>query len=203
MRRRPSASATDEEDDHLDHQDHLDQSSNDVSPNLLRDSPPTRRSPHLAAPIPKKQQKPKRKNSRPADPPPPKNSAWKQQSSPSADSGPDGKDPLHLQITARDLTPNGTTDITNMTRRSRMRNPWAFSWLALTTLTSAVLLLLCLYQSFSTKQLDPKGGSMSYMASSFIKFGDFDTEHTRFATKYSLHLYRELGVDEDPRVRLG
>jgi len=41
---------------------------------------------------------------------------------------------------------------------------------------------------------------MSYMASSFIKFGDFDTEHTRFATKYSLHLYRELGVDEDPRV---
>jgi glycosylphosphatidylinositol deacylase len=42
---------------------------------------------------------------------------------------------------------------------------------------------------------------MSYMASSFVQFPDFDTEHTRFATKYSLHMYRELGVDEDPRVK--
>jgi hypothetical protein len=41
---------------------------------------------------------------------------------------------------------------------------------------------------------------MSFMASSFVRFTDFDTEHTRFATKYSLHMYRELGVDEDPRV---
>ena len=190
MRRRPSASATDEEDDH-------DQLLNDVSPNLLRESP-DKRSLHPAAPIPKKQQKPKRKNSRPADPP--KATVWKQQTSHSTDSGPDGKDPLHLQITARDLSANGMADTTNMARRSRMRDPWSFSWLALAMLTSAIALLLCLYHSFSTRQLDPKGGSMSYMASSFIKFGDFDTEHTRFATKYSLHLYRELGVDEDPRV---
>jgi GPI inositol-deacylase len=42
---------------------------------------------------------------------------------------------------------------------------------------------------------------MSYMASSFVRFDNFDTEHTRFASKYTLHLYRELGVDEDPRVR--
>lgn len=41
---------------------------------------------------------------------------------------------------------------------------------------------------------------MSYMRPYFAKYDDFDTEHTRFATKYSLYLYREGGVDEDIRV---
>lgn len=41
---------------------------------------------------------------------------------------------------------------------------------------------------------------MSYMRPYFAKYSDFDTEHTRFATKYSLYLYREGGVDEDTRV---
>lgn len=36
----------------------------------------------------------------------------------------------------------------------------------------------------------------------YFEFRDFDTEHTRFATKYSLHLIREEGFDEDPKVRL-
>lgn len=36
----------------------------------------------------------------------------------------------------------------------------------------------------------------------FIKFADFDTEHTRFASKYSLHIYREGGFDEDPKVEI-
>lgn len=35
----------------------------------------------------------------------------------------------------------------------------------------------------------------------YFKFADFDTEHTRFATKYSLHLIREEGFDEDPKVK--
>jgi hypothetical protein len=89
----------------------------------------------------------------------------------------------------------------NMVKRMRFRNPWSPSWLALGTLVTSFVLLLGLYRSFTLRQLDPKGGSMSYMASSFVRFSDFDTEHTHFATKYSLHLYRELGVDEDPRVR--
>lgn len=42
---------------------------------------------------------------------------------------------------------------------------------------------------------------MSYMRPAFAKFPDFDTEHTRFASKYSLYLYREGGIDEDTRVR--
>lgn len=33
-----------------------------------------------------------------------------------------------------------------------------------------------------------------------MHFANFDTEHTRFATKYSLYLYREQGIDEDNKV---
>jgi GPI inositol-deacylase len=189
MRRRPSASTTDEEEEDYDQYP-----PNDVSHDLPRNSPDTCLDPSAPPTIAKKIAKPRRKNSRPADPP--SQIVWHQQNSSNAA---DGKDPL--QITIPDATPSRRTIITDMARRSRMRNPWAYSWLALATLTSAIVLLLALYQSFSTKQLDPKGGSMSYMAGSFVNFGDFDTEHTRFATKYSLHLYRELGVDEDPRVR--
>jgi glycosylphosphatidylinositol deacylase len=42
---------------------------------------------------------------------------------------------------------------------------------------------------------------MSYMRPSFAKLSDFDTEHTRFASKYSVYLYREGMVDEDTKVR--
>ena len=41
---------------------------------------------------------------------------------------------------------------------------------------------------------------MYYSRSIFTQFADFDTEHTRFASKYSLYLYREGGFDEDPEV---
>jgi GPI inositol-deacylase len=85
--------------------------------------------------------------------------------------------------------------------RSKWRNPWSMSWLSLSCFLGAVLLLLGMFQSFTVYQQDPKGGSMSYMSSAFVKFPDFDTEHTRFATKYSLYLYREVGVDEDSRVK--
>ena len=38
------------------------------------------------------------------------------------------------------------------------------------------------------------------MRPAFAKYSDFDTEHTRFASKYSLYLYREGGIDEDTMV---
>ena len=88
----------------------------------------------------------------------------------------------------------------SMAHGSRLRDPWACSWLLLGVLAVSTGLLATLYQSFSTRQLDAKGGSMSYMASSFVPFHDFDTEHTRFASKYALYMYRERGIDEDPRV---
>lgn len=86
-------------------------------------------------------------------------------------------------------------------QRARQRNPWSCSWLTLATGLSAVVLLLTIVHSFVNRQLDPKGCAMSYMMPAFARFSDFDTEHTRFATKYSLYLYREGGVDEDTRVK--
>ncbi len=94
-------------------------------------------------------------------------------------------------------------DASEQHRHSRIhvRSPWRCSFLTLATSVCSILLLLAIIRAFVTLQLDPKGCAMSYMRPSFTKFPDFDTEHTRFASKYSLYLYREGGVDEDTRVK--
>ena len=56
--------------------------------------------------------------------------------------------------------------------------------------------------SFLNLQRDPKGCRMSFMYPSYAKLSDFDTEHTRFATKYSLYLYREQKMDLSEEVLL-
>ena len=92
---------------------------------------------------------------------------------------------------------------TSHTRHSRghMRSPWRCSILTLATSLCSIILLFTIVHSFLTRQQDPKGCAMSYMRPAFTRFSDFDTEHTRFASKYSLYLYREAGVDEDTRVK--
>lgn len=87
-----------------------------------------------------------------------------------------------------------------MPRRSRTRSPWSSSLLTVATTALSFVILLSIVNSFVTRQLDPKGCRMSMMRPAFAKFSDFDTEHTRFASKYSLYLYREGGIDEDTRV---
>jgi hypothetical protein len=96
-------------------------------------------------------------------------------------------------VTKRDATAEPASDATS----NQWRDPWSFSLITVASLVAAAGLILCIWQSFTTTQLDPKGAAMSYMASGFVRFPDFDTEHTRFATKYSLHLYKELGIDDD------
>ena len=86
-------------------------------------------------------------------------------------------------------------------RRSRARSPWSSSILIITVTALAIVLLLSIVHTFLTRQLDPKGCDMCWSRPIYIKFSDFDTEHTRFASKYSLHLLREGGFDEDPKVR--
>lgn len=44
---------------------------------------------------------------------------------------------------------------------------------------------------------------MSMMTPTYIKLSGFDTEHSRFATKYSLYLYREEGIDEYTNDNIG
>lgn len=85
-------------------------------------------------------------------------------------------------------------------RRPRFRSPWSCSPLTLVTTTIATLCLVAIIHSFVSRQLDTKGCRMSYMRPSFAKLSDFDTEHTRFASKYSVFLYREGMVDEDTKV---
>jgi len=85
-------------------------------------------------------------------------------------------------------------------RPSRARSPWRSSLLTISITALAVILLLSIVHAFLTRQLDPKGCDMCWSRPIYLKFNDFDTEHTHFATKYSLHLLREGGFDEDPKV---
>lgn len=96
---------------------------------------------------------------------------------------------------------DGPSKTKDQQRRSKLRNPWSLSWWSLAAFSLACLLLSLILRSFLTRQLDPKGCRMSYMRSSFVRYTDFDTEHTRFATKYNLYLYREIGIDDDTRVK--
>jgi hypothetical protein len=41
------------------------------------------------------------------------------------------------------------------------------------------------------------------MSPTFIRMLEFDTEHTRFASKYNLFVYREEGVDPYTQDNIG
>ena len=86
-------------------------------------------------------------------------------------------------------------------RHLRAKSPWSCTLLTLSFTVVAIVLLLSITHSFATRQLDPKGCQMYYSQPIYTRFADFDTEHTRFASKYSLYLYREGGFDEDPKAR--
>lgn len=100
----------------------------------------------------------------------------------------------------KDIIPDSIVDGHNSKWRQRLRNPWACSPYTLLTTLAAFAAMFLMAQSFLTRQLDVKGCGMSYMRPMYSRHNNFDTEHTRFASKYSLYLYREGGLDEDTRV---
>lgn len=100
------------------------------------------------------------------------------------------------------MTAEKMPDVRFAGRRSRFRSPWSVTIFTLTVTVLGITLLCAILNSSWTRQLDAKGCRMSYMRPSYIRLRDFDTEHTRFATKYSLYLYREQGVDDERKVRL-
>ena len=108
--------------------------------------------------------------------------------------------PPPVSLSASPLTePNPkTTCLPNL--RHNGRSLWSMSILALLTAFLGLAVLATISYMLLNRQLDPKGCRMSYMRPSYLRFSDFDTEHTRFATKYSLYLYREQGVDDPNRV---
>jgi len=85
-------------------------------------------------------------------------------------------------------------------RRSRIRSPWSASLLTICVTALSLLLGYTIVNSFLSRQLDPKGCEMCRMAPSYARIHDFDTEHTRLASKYSLYLYREWGIDQDTHL---
>jgi GPI inositol-deacylase len=111
-------------------------------------------------------------------------------------------EPAVITVTSREVAAAGKmSDSRQNMRRPRLRSPWSCSPLTLVTTLVATLFLSTILHSFVTRQLDTKGCRMSYMRPSFAKLSDFDTEHTRFASKYSTYLYREGLIDEDTKVQ--
>lgn len=100
----------------------------------------------------------------------------------------------------KDSPPHTMVADHNKKWRHRLRSPWACSPCTLLTTLAAFVAMFLMAQSFLTRQLDVKGCGMSYMRPSYKRYNDFDTEHTRFASKYSLYLYREGSLDEDTRA---
>lgn len=123
-------------------------------------------------------------------------SPWPQNVEPST---PPEKNPLAGSVHGKEAAETATHP--HRHTRGHMRSPWRCSLLTLATSLCSIVILLTIIHSFITRQQDPKGCAMSYMRPMFTRFPDFDTEHTRFASKYSLYLYREGGVDEDTRVK--
>ncbi|KAH0534023.1 hypothetical protein FGG08_007370 [Glutinoglossum americanum] len=118
---------------------------------------------------------------------------WKPPTSTAAVSGkrPKGMIPLAREITI-DKMPDARTH-----RRSRLLSPWLCSFPTLLTFSVAAVILFTIVRSILVRQLDVKGCRMPGMHPAYAELVDFDTEHTRFATKYSLYLYREVGIDDD------
>ncbi|KAJ6164412.1 hypothetical protein N7470_003084 [Penicillium chermesinum] len=88
-------------------------------------------------------------------------------------------------------------------RQSRQRSPWSCSILTAVTTCVAVAILLAIVSSFTGRSRDGDGCGVPMMSPTFIKMVDFDTEHTRFASKYNLFLYREEGVDPYTQDNIG
>jgi hypothetical protein len=101
--------------------------------------------------------------------------------------------PLSLPTLSHSMTTTKQPPLTSLGARNR--SLWFMSVLSFFVATAGVGLLVAIFRSLITRQIEPKGCRMSYMRPSYIHFSEFDTEHTRFASKYSLYLYREQGID--------
>lgn len=88
-------------------------------------------------------------------------------------------------------------------RQAQFRSPWACSILTALTTLLALSFLFSMLRSFATLSRGADGCGVPMMAPSFLKIVDFDTEHTRFASKYNLYLYREQGVDPYDEDNIG
>lgn len=107
-----------------------------------------------------------------------------------------------MPLTSQRL-PMETSPDTQRLRQSRLRSPWICSILTVVTTTMALAFLFSVFRSFSARQAGSNGCGMPMMSPTYIRMVGFDTEHTRFASKYNLYLYREEGVDPYNQENIG
>jgi len=88
-------------------------------------------------------------------------------------------------------------------RQSRLRSPWSISIPTAFTTFAAVAFLFSIMRSFVSRQVGGDGCGVPMMSPTFIRMLEFDTEHTRFASKYNLFVYREEGVDPYTQDNIG
>lgn len=92
------------------------------------------------------------------------------------------------------LTKETMEDVRNY-RRPRLRSSWACAWLTFAVTLLSALGLWSIVRSFQERQCDIKGCKMTTGYPTYLHLKEFDTEHTRFASKYGLYLYREGYID--------
>jgi GPI inositol-deacylase len=83
---------------------------------------------------------------------------------------------------------------------STWRGPWSITVRIFLAAVVGLTILATILNSLVTRQLDLGGCQVPRMGPTYRRFDDFDTEHTRFASKYSLYLYREHGIDDWRKV---
>ncbi|RPA94491.1 PGAP1-domain-containing protein [Choiromyces venosus 120613-1] len=100
-----------------------------------------------------------------------------------------------LDATTPPTLPKEKMEDTRNFRRPRLRSAWLCSLSTLGVTFLSAFVLWTTIRSFRERQCDIKGCRMPQMSPVYIREKDFDTEHTRFASKYNLYLYREHNVD--------
>lgn len=126
-------------------------------------------------------------------------STWR---TPPSQASPDTTVPSMMPLTSQRLPMEASPDGPRL-RHHRLRSPWLCSILTAVTTSLALIFLLSILRSFSARQVGSDGCGIPVMSPTFIRMLGFDTEHTRFASKYNLYLYREEGVDPYNQENIG
>jgi glycosylphosphatidylinositol deacylase len=107
-----------------------------------------------------------------------------------------------MPLGSRRLSSEGSPE-TLRSRQSRFRSPWSCSLLTLSVAVSGLVCLLFILHAFLHRPVGDDGCDVPLMSPTYIRMVEFDAEHTRFASKYNLFLYREEGVDPYTQENIG
>lgn len=108
-----------------------------------------------------------------------------------------------MPLASRELSFESSPDTSQRIRHHRLRSPWSISILALSTALAGVFFLLYIAHSFVNRPVGADGCQVPMMSPTYLRMIGFDAEHTRFASKYNLYLYREEGVDHYSQENIG